>query len=107
MEILKEKKLYFFRGEDADENIALVIFENDVHALLQLDGIAIGSDGKRYYRVSKSIATFMPPDPIWMMDDDDREPEPIPDTDLEPIGWTTEATAPVILPADCARTETE
>ena len=76
--------------------IGSATLETGVTVFARADGTGDGTDGKRYYRVSKEVASDpMPPDPIWMFEDYD--PNPIPDTILVDIGWTTEADGPVVL----------
>ncbi len=97
MHILKEKKFYGFRGEDADENIAFVFLENDMWLLVHNNGTATGMDGKTYYYVGREVeSTPLSPDPPWLTNDPD--PQPIPDTCLEDLGWTTDAKAPMFYP---------
>lgn len=69
--------------------------ETGVTVFARADGTGFGTDGKRYYRVSKEIETApMPADPIWMFEDYDADP--IPDSILVDIGWTTEADGPIV-----------
>ena len=97
MRILKEKKFYAFRGRDADENIALAFLEDGTWLLVHDNGTATAPDGTTYYHVGREVeGPPLAPDLPWMTDDPD--PQPIPDTDLEDLGWTTDAKAPMYYP---------
>ena len=76
-----------------------VRLENGVTVYARGDGVGIGSDGKRYVRVSQNADTVsMPSDTPWFFDD----PNPVPIHEIAPvdIGWTTDADSPVILQAE-------
>ena len=76
--------------------IGAATLETGVTVFARADGVGFGTDGKRYFRVSREVETEpMPPDPIWLFEDYD--PNPIPDSILIDVGWTTEATGPVVL----------
>jgi hypothetical protein len=97
MKILKEKKFYAFRWTDADENIALAFLEDGTWLLVHKDGYAVAPDGTKYYHVAREVqGPPLSPDPPWLTDDPD--PQPIPDTVLEDLGWTTDAAAPMFFP---------
>ena len=97
MQILKEKKFYAFRWQDADENIALAFLEDGTWLLVHDNGTATAPDGKTYYHVGREVeGTPLSPDPPWLTDDPD--PQPIPDTDFEDLGWTLEASSPMYYP---------
>lgn len=79
-----------------DSYIGAATLENGVTVFSREDGTGDGTDGKRYYRVSKEVASDpMPPDPIWMFEQYD--PNPIPDSFLADVGWTTEASHSIVL----------
>ena len=97
MKILKEKHFYAFRWQDADENIALAFLEDGTWLLVHNDGTATSPDGVRYFHVGREVeGPPLSPDPPWMTDDPD--PQPIPDTAFEDLGWTTDAKAPMYYP---------
>ena len=76
--------------------ISAVTLENGVTVYTRSDGVGIGSDGKRYVRVSQEADTVsMPSDKPWFFDD----PNPVPIHEITPvdIGWTADADSPVIL----------
>ena len=81
------------------DQITAVLLENGVTVFAQSNGVGIGSDGKRYVRVSQEMDTVsMPSDTPWFFDD----PNPVPIHEITPveIGWTPDADAPVILKND-------
>ena len=93
-------------GQDKqDEYEALSILENGDWLLVRDNGTAISQSGKTYARVSEEVeAEPMPPDDPYMIpftlkeiDEEPPETEPIPDTDLVTLGWTTESDAPIIM----------
>ena len=97
MQILKEKKFYAFRWQDADDNIALAFLDDGTWLLVHDNGTATGADGTKYYHVAREVeGTPLSPDPPWLTDDPD--PQPIPDTVLEDLGWTLDAKAPMYYP---------
>ena len=107
MEILQESAFYGFSRETVDRHVGLAILENGTWLLVHKDGTAVDVSGRRYARVSQEIESDPIPADIFMqyycecLEDMDKEPPetfPIPDTDLETVGWTTEADHPVILP---------
>ncbi|MBQ7726674.1 MAG: hypothetical protein IJT66_05970 [Clostridia bacterium] len=109
MKIVKEKKIYGFTKETADEHTGMAILENNVWLVAHENGTAIGSDGKTYARVSEEVQSTPMPKDLYIQyfctsfEDFDTEPPetfPIPDTDLVTLGWTTEADKPVIVRRD-------
>ena len=81
------------------QHITAVKLENGVTVYADDDGVGIGSDGKRYVRVSQEMDTVsMPSDTPWFFDD----PNPVPIHEITPveIGWTPDADAPIILKND-------
>ena len=97
MKILKEKKIYGFRWQDADEHIAFVFLEDGTWLLVHEDGSAVAPDGTKYFHVAREVqGQPLSPDPAWLTDDPD--PQPIPDTVYEDLGWTVDATSPMYFP---------
>lgn len=97
MNILKEKVFYAFRWQDVDHDIAFAILEDGTWLLVHDNGTASAQDGTTYYHVGREIeGTPFPPDPPWLTDDPD--PQPIPDTALEDLGWTKDAKTPMFYP---------
>ena len=73
-----------------------VTLENGVVVYARADGVGIGSDGRRYVRVSQNADTVsMPSDTPWFFDD----PNPVPIHEIAPVdvGWTADTDVPVIL----------
>ena len=91
-----------FKETACDPNyIGAATLESGVTVFARADGTGDGTDGKRYYRVSREVESEpMPPDPIWLFEEYD--PNPIPDSILLDVGWTTQADGPVILRDDDA-----
>lgn len=106
MKIVKETVFYGFTREVTDGHIGMAILENGAWVLVHENGTAVDTNGNRYARVSREFNSRpMPPDEILQyacesLEDVDEEPAealPIPDTDLESLGWTTESDKPIIL----------
>ena len=113
MKVFKEKMFFGLTGETADEHSGFAILENGEWILIHENGTAVGSDGRKYARVSEEVPSRpMPKDELLQyvctsIEDFDEEPPetfPIPDTDLRSIGWTCDADKPVVV---CVKTETD
>ena len=105
MNIIREKVFFGVKMEQETSDIGMAVLDNGVWLLIHEDGSATGSDEKQYFCVSKEVQSK----PIYAdetllyicesWDDFDKEPAealPIPDTDLETLGWTTDADKPII-----------
>ena len=110
MKIWKEVKRLPVCDDEPDDISSVIRLENDVLLIELKNCTARGTDGQRYVTVSKEVISPVIPTKMKYVNisipDDKIPPDDPYDTDLEYLGWTTEADVPVVIELDLSEIQT-